>query len=353
STSSTTNMPALATMTYSPDAPAYSIDRIPPLNSVEDWPEWHRRLHECFTINKLSGVWKGIGAEPIEALRQLMGLACEVVKSTSGERAHAINGEFQPKGSDSFIEAMRQFADLHVDQFNDIRAYAEEFKRVLKEINDSGCKLPQVFVNTQFIMNISPSYEHLLTTAKNNDMILPDSGEQTVCLDQIICLALAFEQLKQSKREASAAPESALVNFKPYSKIIGDERVYKNKVKYCIRCNKDGHAQHECWVLHPELRKRRPAQQQQQQQQPQQRKRKADEMENDQDEMESDQDESEDQSEDQSGNSSSDSDEEDEDSDDSDDNSTEEADIPASHNTRSSSSHNKRQRTIHVKQEST
>ncbi|KAI4260715.1 MAG: hypothetical protein LQ352_000107 [Teloschistes flavicans] len=291
-------MSTLASMVhYDPDAPAYSIDRIPLLNTTEDWPEWTRRLHEFLVINKLSGVWAALDAGTSVAQRQVMELACEIVKSTSGERAYAIvkdmtnisvmhnalEREFEPKGSDAFAEAIHQFSNLEFDQFRDVKSYAKKFKGLVKQISDSGCDLPPMYINTQFVMSLSPSYEHLLTTAKNNGMIVPEAGQQMASLDQTICLALAFEQLERIKREASAEPETVLANFKQYSKVIGDERIYNSRVVHCTYCRKDRHTQHECWRLHPELKSQQPAAQEQPAQpalqQQQQRKRKATQME--------------------------------------------------------------------------
>ncbi|KAL8635539.1 MAG: hypothetical protein Q9228_006978 [Teloschistes exilis] len=187
----------------------------------------------------------------------------------------ALKRELKPKGrSDGFAEAMHQFSDLSFDQFRDVKSYVKEFKALLKVISDSGCHLPLMFVNTQFIMRLSPSYEHLLKAAKENGMIVPEDDQQMASLDQVICLALAFEQLKKSKRTVPA-------DFEPYSIVINDERFFSGIVSHCTRCNKDRHDQHDCWLLHPELKNR-------------QRKRKADEMkENEQEGGEQSNDESE------------------------------------------------------------
>ncbi|KAL9576393.1 MAG: hypothetical protein Q9212_007136 [Teloschistes hypoglaucus] len=285
-------MATLASML--PSGPAYSIDKIPLLKTPADWPEWTRRLQEFMTLNGFSNVLAPPNSESSAAQCEMMIVACGVVKSIVGERGHAIvkdmtdlstmhdalEREFTPKGNDTFADAMRQFLNIHFDSFPDVRSYAKAFKALLKEINESGCNLPLLFVNTQFIMRLSPSYEHLLETGKENDMIVPEHGQQVASLDQTICLALAFEKLENNKRTPSAVPETVPAD---YSIVINDERFFSARVKHCTFCNKDKHTQHNC----PKLRLLQPAQQQttqEQHAQPQatqqlvQQKRKADEM---------------------------------------------------------------------------
>ncbi|KAI4195192.1 MAG: hypothetical protein LQ350_007342 [Teloschistes chrysophthalmus] len=271
-----------------PSGPAHSIDKIPPLNTPADWPEWTRRLHEFMALNGFPNVWTPPDSESSAAQCEMMKVACGVVKCTIGERGHAIvqdmtdlstmhdalEREFKSKGSDTFADAMRQFLDLHFDSFPNVQCYAKAFKALLKEINDSGCNLPLLFVNTQFIMHLSPSYEHLLETAKENDMIVPEHGQQVASLDQTICLALAFEKLEKNMREQSSAPETVPAKFELIaSSVVGDEH---------------GHTRHEC----PEVRLLQPAQQQPAQpqatQQLVQRKRKADEMDDSDDDSDKD-----------------------------------------------------------------
>lgn len=187
-----------------------------------------------------------------------MQLACEAVKSTSGEYAHgivkkmkdlttmynALEREFKPKGSDAFLKAFRHFQDLQYTAFQDVGSYANEFKRAVKELHDLGCVLPQVFVNTQFIEGLKATYQHLLSASIRNNVIMPEVGQQAASLDETIGLALAFEHLQQIPKEepakVEAAPKTASSQSKPHSKIVGDERIIK--IKYCTHCRNDGHA---------------------------------------------------------------------------------------------------------------
>ncbi|KAL8871640.1 MAG: hypothetical protein Q9174_002572 [Haloplaca sp. 1 TL-2023] len=229
---------------------------IPILDALDDWPEWNRQFCEYIVVNNLSSAWDERPSLSTARQHETMLEACRAIRSNIGPAAshltegmkdmrtmyNALSREYSTDENDAYVSIVRQFRNINIRNFVDIKAYIQEFKRLAEELEPSEEPFLQRFVNTQFLLGLNDPNGDLLALAKDNNAIVPEHDEPVLTLQETICLALGFEKSEETWRASSPAPETA---FEPYSEVIGDERVFKTKVKYCVQCHADGHTQYD------------------------------------------------------------------------------------------------------------
>ena len=178
-----------------------------------------------------------------------------------------IKKNFRPSGSAVFQDLVQRFDALTLQGCGSVLDFAEQLRTLynkLAELGD-GCRIPSPFLVNKFMSGLGPDYDvfntaffqtrSLISTAADAD--LGTQAVTAVALDDII-MAANLEEQKQKSRDDTKAFLSSQTNAitAKYAVNPANPKERLRPVSYCNHCNKIGHFDEKCFVLHPEMKKR-------------------------------------------------------------------------------------------------
>ena len=178
-----------------------------------------------------------------------------------------IKKNFRPSDSAAFQDLVQRFDALTLQGCGSVLDFAEQLRTLynkLAELGD-GCRIPSPFLVNKFMSGLGPDYDvfntaffqtrSLISTAADAD--LGTQAVTAVALDDII-MAANLEEQKQKSRDDTKAFLSSQTNAitTKYAVNPANPKERLRPVSYCNHCNKIGHFDEKCFVLHPEMKKR-------------------------------------------------------------------------------------------------
>ena len=144
--------------------------------------------------------------------------------------------------------------------------FAEQLRTLANLFAELGeeCKIPSPFLVDKFVNGLGPNFD-IFTTAFFQTRSLISIKEDTelgiksvtaVTLDDVVLAANIEEQKQKSQGETKSAFLSHTETTSKYPVNPANPAERLMSVAYCGHCDKIGHSEKKCFILHTELRKR-------------------------------------------------------------------------------------------------
>ncbi|SLM33937.1 Ribonuclease H-like domain [Lasallia pustulata] len=216
---------------------------------TEEWEE--KQESACAAVKSRLGY---NGRELVKNKTQVLEILVEIKKN------------FRPSDSAAFQDLVQRFDALTLQGCGSVLDFAEQLRTLynkLAELGD-GCRIPSPFLVNKFISGLGPDYDvfntaffqtrSLISTAADADLGI--QAVTAVALDDIIMTANLEEQKQKSRDDTKAflsSQTNAITTKYAVNPANAKERL--QPVSYCNHCDKIGHFDEKCFVLHPEMKK--------------------------------------------------------------------------------------------------
>ena len=250
-----------------------SLGSIPELEAPEQWPNWYREIEEYLTLSGYSYIIDNDTASDegsstqratavatfneqtiraTAAIRNRCGYnARDLIKDKKTVKAKldALKSYFKPQGSGVFSELCRRFNDLTLSNCKSIAEYTEKLRKIVTEMAElhPSLKLPDPFVVQKFLQGLGSGYDVFQTTFNQTHNIIPEDNKTAVTFN-----ATSLAAINEERRITSEQSTSQMLVA---TRISGNKATIQ--VDYCRHCNKYYHTEEKCFVLHPELKKKK------------------------------------------------------------------------------------------------
>jgi TfoX/Sxy family transcriptional regulator of competence genes len=251
-----------------------SLANIPVLETAEQWPSWSREIQDYLILSGYNHIidndtapqegdatqrtaagiiFKEQTVRAAAAIRNRCGYnARDQIKDKDTVKAmlNALKAYFKPQGSGVFSELCRRFNDLALNNCKGVTEYTEQLRRVMTEMAElhPSLKLPEPFVVQKFLHGLGSGYEVFQTTFNQTHDIIPGDGDKTA----ITFNATSLAAINEERRIASEQNTSQMLVA---TRISGNKATIQ--VDYCGHCKKYYHTEDKCFLLHPELKKKK------------------------------------------------------------------------------------------------
>ncbi|KAL8871641.1 MAG: hypothetical protein Q9174_002573 [Haloplaca sp. 1 TL-2023] len=209
---------------------------LPDLECSEDWADWKLQFLQLLKAKRLTAQWRASDATSTDMTddeRTKLRVICDVVKGTGGEVAQslvrdlphlssmydALERHFEPSESlepsetDLFLLAFRQLQSLNFKDFDDVPAYATEYKRIMENLQKHGYVLPAMFTNTHFVQGLAATYPDIVSAAVRANIITAEAGQTSASFEQAVYFATAFEKVKRMQEEKPTGLDIVIESF--------------------------------------------------------------------------------------------------------------------------------------------
>ncbi|SLM33941.1 Ribonuclease H-like domain [Lasallia pustulata] len=272
-----------------------SLSAIPVLLSTRKFIQWDRKIRDYLSIKGFSTLlrrqinpstqrpneeqsafdqrteeWEEKQERAYAAVKSRLGYnGRELVKNKTQalDILVEIKKNFCPSGSAAFQDLVQRFDALTLQGCRSVLDFAEQLQTLYNELAKlgDGCQIPSLFLVNKFMSGLGPDYDvfntaffqtcSLISTAADAD--LGTQAVTAVALDDII-MAANLEEQKQKSQDDTKAFLSSQTNAitAKYAVNPANPKERLQPVPYCNHCNKIGHFDEKCFVLHPEMKKR-------------------------------------------------------------------------------------------------
>lgn len=230
------------------------------ISSLSDIVRVHQEERES-TSSSLTNIGNLEAINPTSQRRTLdnKGLACLKLIVEDGPLNHirhseclgdawvTLKGLYDREGFSSLFILIKRLISLNCkrDKVND---FLNSIREIVNTLESKGVALPDAFVNAWILERLDKSYNGFKSSIYNSFRI----DEKAYSLESLSSLILDEYRRKKSSEESTTSSseeeEKALLTKKPWK---------KSKGKYCSHCKKLNHNPAECFILHPELKRKK------------------------------------------------------------------------------------------------
>ena len=142
-----------------------SIESVPKLLTSENWIEWDRSIHDYLIFNSLdTAMTEELTGASTSPQRAVMLKASTALKHTCGHTAYGLVKDLANVSEifDKLKKLGREFLSLKLESFKDIDAYADEFRRYIRDLTTHKITLPEPFLILMFKMGFSSALQPFL-----------------------------------------------------------------------------------------------------------------------------------------------------------------------------------------------
>jgi hypothetical protein len=161
---------------------------------------------------------------------------CTEIKDTMD----ILHTEFKPRGDATHAEIHTKWQNLSLANCKNVEEYVIEFEEIYSDLKAQNHTLDRIDLLSKFIDGLGPAFD----SWQESFYLIHSLTDETLSLSKVQGLAHMQEQLMLRSRPTAF---QAYTGQAPY-------RQQQYNTPFCKPCNRAGHWEDKCWILHPHLK---------------------------------------------------------------------------------------------------